>query len=76
MKNYLLAAAALTLLSGSAMAQTVLTVNIDPATTWVRNFNPFNQTSSRQSTLDFISEPLVFFNRFDSNKPVAVSVSR
>ncbi|NKL54377.1 ABC transporter substrate-binding protein [Rhizobium leguminosarum] len=70
MKKYLLAAAALTLLSGSAMAQTVLTVNIEPATTWVRNFNPFNQTSSRQSTLDFIYEPLVVFNRFDSNKPV------
>ncbi|MGO7201322.1 ABC transporter substrate-binding protein, partial [Rhizobium ruizarguesonis] len=70
MKKYLLAAAALTLLSGSAVAQTILTVNIEPATTWVRNFNPFNQTSSRQSTLDFIYEPLVVFNRFDSNKPV------
>ncbi|KKZ84796.1 peptide ABC transporter substrate-binding protein [Rhizobium phaseoli] len=70
MKKYLLAAAALTLLSGSAMAQTVLTANIEPATTWVRNFNPFNQTSARQSTLDFIYEPLVIFNRFDSNKPV------
>ncbi|MGO8654353.1 ABC transporter substrate-binding protein, partial [Rhizobium ruizarguesonis] len=70
MKKYLLAAAALTLVSGSAVAQTILTVNIEPATTWVRNFNPFNQTSSRQSTLDFIYEPLVVFNRFDSNKPV------
>ncbi|MBY3183071.1 ABC transporter substrate-binding protein [Rhizobium laguerreae] len=70
MKKYFLAAAALTLLSGSAMAQTVLTANIEPATTWVRNFNPFNQTSARQSTLDFIYEPLVVFNRFDSNKPV------
>lgn len=70
MKKYLLAAAALTLLSGSAVAQTILTANIEPATTWVRNFNPFNQTSSRQSTLDFIYEPLVIFNRFDSNKPV------
>ncbi|MBX4906404.1 MULTISPECIES: ABC transporter substrate-binding protein [Rhizobium] len=70
MKKYLLGAAALTLISGSAMAQTILTANIEPATTWVRNFNPFNQTSSRQSTLDFIYEPLVIFNRFDSNKPV------
>ncbi len=50
MKKYILAAAALTMLSGSAMAQTILTANIEPATTWVRNFNPFNQTSSRQST--------------------------
>ena len=71
MKKYIFAAAtALSLLSGTAMAQTVLTANIEPATTWVRNFNPFNQTSSRQSTLDFIYEPLVIFNRFDSNKPV------
>ncbi|MBW6422477.1 ABC transporter substrate-binding protein [Rhizobium sp. XQZ8] len=71
MKKYIFAAAtALSLVSGSAMAQTILTANIEPATTWVRNFNPFNQTSSRQSTLDFIYEPLVIFNRFDSNKPV------
>lgn len=25
-----------------AAAQNILTVNIEPATTWVRNFNPFN----------------------------------
>ncbi|MEK1855570.1 MAG: ABC transporter substrate-binding protein, partial [Phyllobacterium sp.] len=69
-KNRLLAvASALVLLSYPAVAQTVLTANIEPATTWVRNFNPFNQTSSRQSTLDFIYEPLVIFNRFDNNKP-------
>jgi peptide/nickel transport system substrate-binding protein len=52
-----------------AAAQTVLTVNVEPATTWVRNFNPFNQTSARQSTLDFIYEPLIVFNRLDDNKP-------
>ncbi|EJN06093.1 ABC transporter substrate-binding protein [Phyllobacterium sp. YR531] len=69
-KNTLLSAvSALVLLSGPAAAQTVLTANIEPATTWVRNFNPFNQTSARQSTLDFIYEPLVIFNRFDNNKP-------
>lgn len=66
----LTAVAALMLGVAPAAAQTVLTVNIEPATTWVRNFNPFNQTSARQSTLDFIYEPLVVFNRFDSNKPV------
>ena len=68
-KNRLLAAAsAFVLLSSPALAQTVLTANIEPATTWVRNFNPFNQTSARQTTLDFIYEPLAIFNRFDSNK--------
>lgn len=69
-KSLLGAATALALLAGPAAAQTVLTANIEPATTWVRNFNPFNQTSARQSTLDFIYEPLVVFNRFDGNKPV------
>ncbi|WP_417844941.1 ABC transporter substrate-binding protein [Thalassospira sp.] len=52
----------------AASAETVLTANIEPATTWVRNFNPFNQTSARQSTSDFIYEPLVIFNRFDHDK--------
>ncbi|OCP15792.1 MULTISPECIES: ABC transporter substrate-binding protein [unclassified Ensifer] len=69
-KSILWAATALTLFAAPAMAQSILTVNIEPATTWVRNFNPFNQTSARQSTLDFIYEPLVVFNRFDDNKPV------
>jgi peptide/nickel transport system substrate-binding protein len=69
-KSILGAATALALIAGPAAAQTVLTANIEPATTWVRNFNPFNQTSARQSTLDFIYEPLVVFNRFDGNKPV------
>ena len=64
------ALAALMLGVAPAAAETVLTVNIEPATTWVRNFNPFNQTSARQSTLDFIYEPMVIFNQFDSNKPV------
>jgi peptide/nickel transport system substrate-binding protein len=65
----LLAMTMLGALTLPAAAQTVLTVNIEPATTWVRNFNPFNQTSARQSTLDFIYEPLIVFNRLDNNKP-------
>ncbi|MEZ2126530.1 MULTISPECIES: ABC transporter substrate-binding protein [unclassified Sinorhizobium] len=68
-KHIFIAATALGLLAAPVMAQTVLTANIEPATTWVRNFNPFNQTSARQSTSDFIYEPLVVFNRFDGNKP-------
>ena len=35
----------------------------------VRNFNPFGQTSARYTTLDFIYEPLVIFNRLQGNKP-------
>ena len=66
----LTAISALLLGIAPAAAENILTVNIEPATTWVRNFNPFNQASARQSTLDFIYEPLVVFNRFDSNKPV------
>ncbi|MCQ8783731.1 ABC transporter substrate-binding protein [Mangrovibrevibacter kandeliae] len=66
----LTAATAIGLLATPALAETVLTANIEPATTWVRNFNPFNQTSARQSTQDFIYEPLAVFNRFDDNKPV------
>jgi peptide/nickel transport system substrate-binding protein len=65
----LLAMTMLGALTLPAAAQTVLTVNIEPATTWVRNFNPFNQTSARQSTLDFIYEPLIVLNRLDNNKP-------
>ncbi len=71
MKYHILAAVvALASVTSGASAENILTVNIEPATTWVRNFNPFNQTSSRQSTLDFIYEPLIIFNRFDDNKPV------
>ncbi len=70
MRNTVFIATALALLAGTASAQTVLTANIEPATKWVRNFNPFNQTSARQSTLDFMYEPLIVFNRFDDNKPV------
>lgn len=48
----------------------VLTANAEATTTWVRNFNPFSQSSMRFSTHDFIYEPLVVFNRYDGNRPV------
>ena len=42
----ILAASAMVLaMAVPAMAQTVLTVSSEQTTTWVRNFNPFGQTS-------------------------------
>ncbi|WP_354066458.1 ABC transporter substrate-binding protein [Devosia sp. 2618] len=52
-----------------AAAQSVLTASSEQTTTWVRNFNPFQQTSARYTTLDFIYEPLVVFNRLAGNEP-------
>lgn len=52
-----------------AQEQNVLTVSAEQTTTWVRNFNPFGQTSARYTTLDFIYEPLVVFNRLKGNEP-------
>ncbi|QDZ09877.1 ABC transporter substrate-binding protein [Devosia ginsengisoli] len=51
-----------------AQDQNVLTVSSEQTTTYVRNFNPFGQTSARATTLDFIYEPLVVFNRLKSNE--------
>ncbi len=64
LKSRLIATAALALaLTAPASAQTVLTVSSEQTTTFVRNFNPFNQTSARATTKDFIYEPLAIFNR-------------
>lgn len=51
-----------------AQDQNVLTVSSEQTTTYVRNFNPFGQTSARATTLDFIYEPLVVFNRLKGNE--------
>lgn len=63
--------AAILALAMPAMAQdqNVLTVSSEQTTTFVRNFNPFGQTSARATTLDFIYEPLVVFNRLKGNEP-------
>ena len=66
---FLLAAALLAATSATAVAQTVLSMHIEEETNWVRNFNPFNRTSYRQSTMDFIYEPLVVFGKLQGNKP-------
>src|SRR3954468_18795924 len=65
---FLLAAALLAASSATAVAQSVLTMHIEEESSWVRNFNPFNRTSYRQSTMDFIYEPLVVFNKMQNNK--------
>src|SRR5687768_4447170 len=49
-------------------AQVVLTISSEQTTTYVRNFNPFNQTSARATTKDFIYEPLAIFNRIAGAK--------
>ena len=61
--------AAVLAMAAPAAAQSVLTASSEPTTTWVRNFNPFGQTSARYTTLDFIYEPLVVFNRLAGNTP-------
>src|SRR3954454_10324038 len=56
--------------SGAASAESVLSMHIEEQTSWVQNFNPFDLGGRRQSTMDFIYEPLVIFNDYDSGKPV------
>ncbi len=64
-------AASLALLAaGQVQAESVLTMHIEEQTSWVQNFNPFDLGGRRQSTMDFVYEPLVIFNDYDSGKPV------
>ncbi|UYN99156.1 MAG: ABC transporter substrate-binding protein [Devosia sp.] len=71
--SWIATASALALLAAvPAQAQdsgNVLTLSAEQTTTFVRNFNPFGQTSARYTTLDFMYEPLVVFNRLKSNEP-------
>lgn len=62
--------AALPLGTGKASAEAVLTMHIEEQTSWVQNFNPFDLGGRRQSTMDFVYEPLVIFNDYDGGKPV------
>ena len=69
LKSKLIAAAALALaMTAPVSAQVVLTISSEQTTTYVRNFNPFNQTSARATTKDFIYEPLAIFNRLAGAK--------
>ncbi|MEO5757069.1 MAG: ABC transporter substrate-binding protein [Mesorhizobium sp.] len=54
----------------ASAAEAVLTMHIEEQTSWVQNFNPFDLAGRRQSTMDFIYEPLVIFNAQDGGKPV------
>lgn len=64
-------AASLALLAaGQVQAESVLTMHIEEQTSWVQNFNPFDLGGRRQSTMDFVYEPLVIFNDYDGGKPV------
>lgn len=63
------ASAAVLAMAVPASAQNVLTLSSEQTTTFVRNFNPFGQTSARYTTLDFMYEPLVVFNRLQGNTP-------
>ncbi|MBZ9793560.1 ABC transporter substrate-binding protein [Rhizobium sp. 3T7] len=51
-------------------AEATLSMHIEEQTSWVRNFNPFDLAGRRQSTMDFIYEPLVIFNADDGGKPI------
>ncbi|CCM78624.1 ABC transporter substrate-binding protein [Rhizobium mesoamericanum] len=53
-----------------ANAEAILSMHIEEQTSWVRNFNPFDLAGRRQSTMDFIYEPLVIFNADDGGKPI------
>lgn len=54
----------------SASAEAVLTLHIEEQTSWVQNFNPFDLAGRRQSTMEFIYEPLVIFNADQGGKPI------
>jgi peptide/nickel transport system substrate-binding protein len=64
------AAALMMVAATEARAESVLTMHIEEQTSWVQNFNPFDLGGRRQSTMDFVYEPLVIFNDYDGGKPV------
>lgn len=68
-KATLTIAVSLLALAGPALAENVLTVNIEDSTAWVKNFNPFMVGTARESTLDFIYEPFVIYNKYEADKP-------
>lgn len=53
----------------AARGPATLTVVASLSTGWVRNFNPFNETTRLHSTREFIYEPLVIFNAMHGGRP-------
>ncbi|WP_244909338.1 ABC transporter substrate-binding protein [Nitrospirillum viridazoti] len=53
----------------SQPAPATLTVLAAMSSGWVRNFNPFNETSRLPSVREFIYEPLVVFNSMYGGRP-------
>ena len=45
-------------------------MHVEEQTSWVQNFNPFDLGGRRQTTMDFVYEPLVIFNDYDGGKPI------
>jgi len=75
-RRFAVALAVAGLLPGLSAAQTApaakpstLTVVASLSTGWVRNFNPFNETTRLHSTRDFLFEPLVIFNAMHGGRP-------
>ena len=73
-RSFLLMAGAMTAITGGGFSQaraateSVLALHIEEQTSWVQNFNPFDLGGRRQSTMDFIYEPLVIFNPYQGGK--------
>jgi len=66
--------ASLALMAPAARAQqepapSTVTVVASLSTGWVRNFNPFNETTRLHSTRDFVYEPLIIFNSMQGGRP-------
>jgi len=65
----IIAAAFVALLPATAIAESNLTIVASLSTGWVRNFNPFNETTRLHSVRDFVYEPLVIFNSMHGGTP-------
>lgn len=50
--------------------ETVVSALPEQVTAWVKNFNPFNQTTAAPSVMHFMYEPLIIFNALDGGKPI------
>ncbi|MDB5366559.1 MAG: peptide transporter substrate-binding protein, partial [Rhodospirillales bacterium] len=53
----------------TAPAPATLNVVANLTTGWVRNFNPFNETTRLHSVREFVYEPLVIFNAMHNGQP-------